>query len=82
MMMQVVGILCLCLSFVAIRAASYEITSKVPGNVTIGGLVPIHPPGAQEQCNFTSFEGAAGMLRLEAMIYTVKEVRIIIFHFI
>ncbi|XP_065062907.1 metabotropic glutamate receptor 3-like [Rhopilema esculentum] len=73
-MMQIVGILCLCFSFVAIRAASYEITSKVPGNVTIGGLVPIHPLGAQGQCNLTSFEGAAGMLRLEAMIYTVKEI--------
>ena len=51
-----------------------EIASRLHGNVTIGGLVPIHPLDAHGKCNYSSFEGAFGIVRLEAMIFIVGQV--------
>lgn len=52
-----------------------EIASRLKGNVTIGGLVPVHPlDNSHGKCNYDSFEGAFGMLRLEAMIFSVNQV--------
>ena len=48
--------------------------AMLDGNVTIGGLMPIYPLDQNGQCNYKTFEGAFGMIRLEAMIFSVKEV--------
>ena len=54
---------------------SVELASRLQGNVTVGGLVPIHPVGSNGECNYSSFEGAFGIFRLEAMIFSVEQVR-------
>lgn len=54
---------------------------RLHGNVTVGGLVPIYPLDHDGKCNYESFQGAFGMLRLEAMIYSVNEVSFGIINF-
>ena len=51
-----------------------ENVARLQGNVTIGGLVPVYPLDHNGKCNYNSFEGAFGMLRLEAMIFSTNEV--------
>ena len=54
-----------------------EVASRLQGNITVGGLVPIHPVGSNGKCNYASFKGAFGLFRLEAMIFSIGQVRLI-----
>ena len=57
------------------QVAESEKVCRISGDVTIGGLVPIYQSTDHGQCNYDHFEGAFGMLRLEAMINVVNQVR-------
>jgi len=51
-----------------------EVASRLQGNITVGGLVPIHPVGSNGKCNYASFKGAFGLFRLEAMIFSIGQI--------
>ena len=48
------------------------LSAHIPGNITIGGLFPIHSMDRNGQCN--RINGVLGIQRLEAMLYAVDRI--------
>ena len=59
----------LTLGFPKTSAKRHE-SARIPGNITLGGLFPIHSPDSDGKC--TRINGVHGIQRLEAMLYAIK----------